>query len=64
MPRKPSWKPSPNANMRDQMLRSKYAEALLWQSGPNAWTATVCVSAPTEAEAKALAEKLVQEAKP
>lgn len=49
---------------RSQRLRVKHADAVVWKNGPESWVVSMMLGAPTEDEAKALAERLVREAKP
>lgn len=48
----------------DYTLLTKNASAVVWKNGAGSWFVGVSTTAPTEEEAKALAEKLVKEAKP
>jgi hypothetical protein len=59
---RPKWKPVEGA-VGSQRLRVKHAEALVWKNGPDSWLLSVVSLAATEEEAKALAERLVREAK-
>jgi hypothetical protein len=60
---RPKWKLVQGA-VGSQRLCVKHAEALVWKNGPDSWVLSVASTAATEEEAKALAEKLVKEAKP
>jgi hypothetical protein len=60
---RPKWRLVEGA-VGSQRLRVKHAEALVWKNGPDSWLLSVVSLAATEEEAKALAEKLVKEAKP
>ena len=63
MPLKPKWIPA-EGRANDYCLLVKDASAVVWKNGEGSWVVTVTSIASSEEEAKALAEKLVQEAKP
>lgn len=63
MPRKAEWLPV-KRNSNDYCRLVKGGSATVWKNGEGSWFVGVSTTAPTEEEAKALAERLLKEVKP